>query len=215
MLNKEMAGEGKPSVKEFWKSYNILNGVENIDVSWEEVTSQCMNSVWHCAWPDAVHSFMGFDAVPAVEQEIVKLAKDVGFKEVEEDDVWELLESHAEQTNEELIELGQQRISKESKDDDDDDVRQEARNLTTKNLSRFFGLLDEMTEIIQSGDSFREWSDKVSRPLNDAMACYREIYHSKIHAGEQMSIKSFFKTSATKKPATEKPAQESPATTLP
>ncbi|CAM2116375.1 unnamed protein product [Caretta caretta] len=108
MLIKETAGEGKPSVKEFWKSYNILNGVENIDTSWEEVTSQCMNGIWRCAWPDAVHSFIGFDAVPALKQEIVKLAKDVGLEEVEDDDVEELLESHAEQlTNEELTELNQ------------------------------------------------------------------------------------------------------------
>ncbi|CAM2105774.1 unnamed protein product [Caretta caretta] len=86
-LIKEMAGEGKPSVKEFWKSYNILNVVENIDALWEEVTSQCMNGVWCHAWPEAVHSFMGFDAVPSLKQEIVKLAKDVGFEGVEEDDV--------------------------------------------------------------------------------------------------------------------------------
>ncbi|XP_065445765.1 tigger transposable element-derived protein 1-like [Chrysemys picta bellii] len=194
MLTEETAGEGKPNVKEFWKSYDILNDVENIDALWEEVTLQCMNGIWHCAWPDAVHRFMGFDAVPALEQEIVKLAKDVGFEEVEEEDEQELLESHAELlTNEELIELDQPQISEESKDDDDDDVGQEARSLMTKNLSHFFGLLDEMTEIIQSGDPFRERSAKVSRALNDSVACYREICRSKIHAGEQTSIKSFFK----------------------
>ncbi|KAH1169657.1 hypothetical protein KIL84_000642 [Mauremys mutica] len=124
----------KPSVKEFSKFYYILNSVENIGVSWEEVTLQCMNGVWCHAWPDAVHSFMGFDAIPGLEQEIVKLAKDVSFKEVEEEDIQELLESHVEQlTNEELIELDQQWISEENKDDDD--VRQEARSLMTKNLS--------------------------------------------------------------------------------
>ncbi|CAM2096399.1 unnamed protein product [Caretta caretta] len=64
-----------------------------------------MNNIWHCAWPDAVQSFVGLDTIPALKQEIVKLVKDVGFEAVEED-VQELLESHAEQlTNEELIEL--------------------------------------------------------------------------------------------------------------
>ncbi|CAM4463223.1 unnamed protein product [Lepidochelys kempii] len=126
MLRKEMAGEGKPSVKEFWKSYNILNGMENMDASWEEVTSQCMNGVWHHAWPDAVHSFLGFDAIPALEQEIVKLVKDVSLAEVEGDDVQELLEYNGEQlTNEELIELDQQWLSEESKANDDDDVGQD------------------------------------------------------------------------------------------
>ncbi|CAM2111824.1 unnamed protein product [Caretta caretta] len=130
MLIKEMAGEGKPNVKQFWKPYKILNGMESIDASWEEVTSQCMNGIWCRAWPNAVHSFMGF----ALQQEIVKLVKDVSFKEVKEGDVEELLESHAEQlTNEKLIELDQQRISEESKDDDD--VGQEARSLMKNNLS--------------------------------------------------------------------------------
>ncbi|CAM2107084.1 unnamed protein product [Caretta caretta] len=166
--------------------------MENLDVSWKEVTLQCMNGVWRRAWPDAVHSFVGFDGIPALEQEIMKLAKDVCFKEVEEEEVQELLESHTEQlTNEKLIELDQQRIFKESKDNDDNDVGQEARSLTTKNLSCFFGLLDEMTEIIQSGDPFRERFAKISRALSDVVACYREIYHSKIHAGEQTWIKSF------------------------
>ncbi|KAH1181328.1 hypothetical protein KIL84_005054 [Mauremys mutica] len=160
-----------------------------------------------CAFkPDAVHSFVGFDAVPALEQEIVKLEKDVSFKEVEEEDVQELLVCHTEQlTNEELIELDEQWISEESKDDDDDDIGQEARSLMTKNLSHFFGLLDEMTEIIQSSDPFHDRSAKVSRALNDAVACYREIYHSKIPAAEQTLIKSFYRTSATKKPAQENP----------
>ncbi|CAM2106565.1 unnamed protein product [Caretta caretta] len=118
-------------------------------------------------------------------QEIVKLVKDVGFKEVEED-VQELFESHAEQlTNEELIDRDQQWISEESDDDDYDDVGQEARSLTAKNLSCFFGLLDEMMEIIQSDVSFREQSAKVSRDLNDAVASYREIYRSNIHAGDR------------------------------
>ncbi|CAM2115453.1 unnamed protein product [Caretta caretta] len=146
------------------------------------------NAIRRHAWPDAVHSFVGFDAVPALRQEIIKLEKDVGFKEVEKKDVELLLESHTEQlTNEELIELHQRRISEESKDDDDN-IEQEARSPTTKNLSRFFGLLYAMIETTWTTDPFREPSAKVFRALNDAMACYREIYPSKIHAGEQTSI---------------------------
>ncbi|CAM2096217.1 unnamed protein product [Caretta caretta] len=115
---------------------------------------QMLYSQFAC-YDDAVHISTGFDAIPALQQDIVKLAKDVIFKEVEEEDVEELLESYAEQlTNEELIELDQQWISKETKDDDD--IGQEARSLTTRNLSRFFGLLDGMTEIIQTGDPFCE-----------------------------------------------------------
>ncbi|XP_039394084.1 tigger transposable element-derived protein 1-like [Mauremys reevesii] len=46
--------------------------------------------------------------ISALKQEIVKLANNVGFEEVEDDDVQVLLESHTEQlTNEELIELDQ------------------------------------------------------------------------------------------------------------
>lgn len=60
MLIQETADKGKPNVKEFWKS-DIVNGVEKIDTSWEDVTSVFKQ-------PDAVQSLVRFDVVPALEQ---------------------------------------------------------------------------------------------------------------------------------------------------
>lgn len=33
-------------VRDYWKSYNILNAITNIDSAWDEVSQSCMNGVW-------------------------------------------------------------------------------------------------------------------------------------------------------------------------
>jgi len=37
-------GEEKQSIKEFWKSYNIMNAIDNIYFSWNEITERSGDS---------------------------------------------------------------------------------------------------------------------------------------------------------------------------
>ena len=39
-------GEKKLSIREFWKNYNIMNAVENINLSWNEITERYLKRVW-------------------------------------------------------------------------------------------------------------------------------------------------------------------------
>jgi hypothetical protein len=52
-----------------------------------------MNGCWKQSYPDAVHSFEGFD-VSSVHTEITILANKTGFQDVSEDGAAELLKSH-------------------------------------------------------------------------------------------------------------------------
>lgn len=55
---------------------------------------------------------------PALTKEIVKLAQEAAFDEVDEDYVTELLESHNEElTNEDLMEMEGERAHEEDDDD--------------------------------------------------------------------------------------------------
>ncbi|GFS63285.1 tigger transposable element-derived protein 1 [Trichonephila inaurata madagascariensis] len=45
-------GEEKQSIREFWKNYNIMNAVENIDLSWNEITERSLKGVRKNIWPD-------------------------------------------------------------------------------------------------------------------------------------------------------------------
>ena len=38
-------GEEKQSIREFWKNYNIMNAVENINLSWNEITEKSLKGI--------------------------------------------------------------------------------------------------------------------------------------------------------------------------
>ena len=68
-----------------------------------------MNTVWCKAWPDVIHDFRRFDVIPGLQQDIVRLAHNVGLEEVDGDNVGELLGSHNEKLAKEyLMELLEQ-----------------------------------------------------------------------------------------------------------
>ncbi|KAK4313776.1 hypothetical protein Pmani_014899 [Petrolisthes manimaculis] len=52
---------GKKTLREFWKDFNIYTAVKNIGESWEEVTESNMNGVWKKLCPYLVNDFKGFD----------------------------------------------------------------------------------------------------------------------------------------------------------
>jgi hypothetical protein len=44
--NRATDKEGGPTLKEFWKSYNIWNAVNNTGDSWAEIKKSTMNGCW-------------------------------------------------------------------------------------------------------------------------------------------------------------------------
>ncbi|KAG6923255.1 tigger transposable element derived 1 [Chelydra serpentina] len=51
---------GGPTLKEFWKVFNIYHTAKNIGESWNEVKQSNLNSVWRELCPDFVSDFQGF-----------------------------------------------------------------------------------------------------------------------------------------------------------
>ncbi|XP_041053574.1 tigger transposable element-derived protein 1-like [Carcharodon carcharias] len=189
-LLSETDGENAPSVREFWRGYNILKGINNIADSWDEVTSSCLNGVWQKMWPECVSDHGGsHDTVPEVQHEILTLAREVGFDEVDEADVVELLKSHGEElSNEDLMQLESQRAEEEDRTE-----IPPPQILSTKRLSRAFQIMEEAMEIFTEDDPNRERSAKVNRAINDGINCYKEIYQQKKEKTVQQSLDKFFK----------------------
>ena len=44
LINKT-DGENKQFITNFWKNYNIMDAVDNISLSWNEVTEKCLKRV--------------------------------------------------------------------------------------------------------------------------------------------------------------------------
>ena len=102
------------TLKDFWKSYNILDALKNIAQSWEEVKVTNMNGVWRKLCHQFVNDFHGFEErVDHVIRNIVALSKKIDLY-MEVDDVTKLLESHAEKLSaRDLIQLEKQIIEEE------------------------------------------------------------------------------------------------------
>jgi hypothetical protein len=112
-----------------------MKSIRNIVAAWEEVTTNCMNSSWKKLWPETCHDFRRFEEnEAAVVNDIVELANQLGMDEVDIDNVQELVQSHqTSPTNEELVELEQNRSTEDDDDSTDGDVPN--RNLTTRVLA--------------------------------------------------------------------------------
>ncbi|XP_035214767.1 tigger transposable element-derived protein 1-like, partial [Stegodyphus dumicola] len=108
-------GEENQSIREFWKNYNIVDAVENIGLSWNEVTERSLKGVWKNIWPDLSKSDdVGHSVdVDEIVEEIVKLTKQTGFEGVNVEDVVEIIqEAAASLSNDELKELTEQEENK-------------------------------------------------------------------------------------------------------
>ena len=105
------------TLKDVWKSYNILDAVKNIAHSWEEVKIINMNGVWRKLCPQFGNDFHGFEErVDHVIRNIVALRKEIDLY-MEVDDDTELLESHGEELSAgDLIKLEKQIIEEEEEE---------------------------------------------------------------------------------------------------
>ncbi|XP_064436879.1 tigger transposable element-derived protein 1-like [Mirounga angustirostris] len=96
-LVQETAGEDRPSVREFWRSYTVVTAVDNIAEAWAELQPATMNSAWRKLWPECVPSGTPEpDTVPQLRRSIVALASHVGLGDAAEADVASLLQAHGE-----------------------------------------------------------------------------------------------------------------------
>jgi hypothetical protein len=89
-------------MKELWKSFDIKHAIDIIAEAWVKVSHSFINRVWNNCFLIFVHDFRGFELDEEIikfQQQCVALAKEVGFDEMEEADVVELLQSHKELSN--------------------------------------------------------------------------------------------------------------------
>ncbi|XP_062888939.1 tigger transposable element-derived protein 1-like [Mobula hypostoma] len=185
-------GEGKTTVREFWRCFNIMNAIDNIAESWDEVKVSTMNGVWQNIWPGCINNFTGDPAAEPAEKvtgDIVTLANQAGFEDIVKEDVIQLLDSQEEDlSDEDLMLLEQERAS------EDINVAEppaSPRQLTTSHLSVTLSYIDQVVDILSANDPSRERSLRVVRLLNDAMSCYREMYKEKMRREQQTDFDAF------------------------
>ncbi|XP_068232220.1 tigger transposable element-derived protein 1-like [Palaemon carinicauda] len=177
------------TLKDFWKSYNILDAVKNIADSWEEVKITNMNGVWRKLCPQFVNDFLGFeDTVDHVIKNIVALSKEIDL-EIEVDNVTELLESDGEELSAgDLIQLEKQIIEEE-----EETPTPEAKAFTRQGLSKGFAEIQQALATFEAQDPNMERFTRVSRGIMDLLQCYKEILDENRILSDQSNLKWFFK----------------------
>nr|XP_032834220.1 tigger transposable element-derived protein 1-like isoform X5 [Petromyzon marinus] len=185
------------TIREFWRSYNIMDAIDNINEAWNEVAQTTLNACWGKLWKECKHDLTGLqDPVNDIHR-IVELARNAGFHEVEQADVVEVLESHGEElTNEEFIQLRKGLVSVEE-DDGAEATKTPTPTFTLRNLAEANRRIEEGLAIYARNDPNQERSSEVNRVIRKAMSCYTELYLEKQRQASESKINRFFTTSTS------------------
>ena len=171
-LFEKTDGQNKQSIRDFWKNYNILDAVENINLSWNEVTEKCLKGVWKKIWPDLNKEDDTLQENVNIN-EIVELAKQTGIGEVDVQDLEEILEEKAESfSNDELSELAHH---EEHENIDSSDSEEERKELSTAFLKSSLDTITEIMDQFIENDTDFDRSSKAKRGVMDALSTYREL----------------------------------------
>ncbi|MEE6514568.1 hypothetical protein FKM82_022831 [Ascaphus truei] len=173
--------QGGPTLKEFWKGYNILHAVRNIGEAWNEVKQSNLKGVWRNLCPDFVSDVQGLtETVAEVTETVVQMARDLNL-EVETEDIEELLASHSnELSNEDLMQFEEQKIAEEEAHQSAGVAQPQPRkSLSTKMLAAAFNHIDSALTIFEDNDPNIERSSTVSCGVSNQISCNREIYTQK------------------------------------
>lgn len=189
------ATESGRTLQEFWKGFNILNAIQNIAAAWDEVTQQCMNGVWKKVMKTYVNTFKGFNKDSAVgnivNNKILVFGKQLEL-DIDDEVIHELVGTEAEDhSNEEPIELEEER-SKEA-EAEEEVIPVAPKTFTTEKLAEAFATISSGVRMLGEMDVNYERFTKTNRQLQDALACYREIYNEK---KRQSKLSIFLKNTA-------------------
>jgi hypothetical protein len=178
-LVEETDGKDKQSIRDLWKTFDIMKGIKNIVAAWKKL------------WLEACNDFRRFeDYEAAVANDIVELANQRGMDDVDIDNVQELLQSQQKSlTNEELVELEQQRYTEDDDDSTYDDVPN--RNLTIRVLTEGINMIMDVLDLFTENDADIDRSTAVKRVV-DAISCYKELLRGKLRA-RQSTLNVYFK----------------------
>ena len=182
--------EDGPTLREFWKSYNMLDCIKHVNTAWKEVSQKCMNGVWGKLCPQFVNDFTGFGEVEEARQKCVDLANAMQL-DIEDDDIDELLESDNEElTNDELLEIERYIQEEEGRMEEEPEV---PKRFTAKGLRECFSVFESGFELLEAMDSNVERVEEFRKKMNSAMACYHLIYEEKARSVTQATLDNFFK----------------------
>ncbi|KFD62076.1 hypothetical protein M514_25795 [Trichuris suis] len=187
----------RTSLREIWKNYNINMVIANLGDALDRLTVSVRNSIWGSLCPEGVE-------VPAIlnpstiNEEIVALAKQAGFTEVDEHDAEKVLPSHEQEAlEEELIELQEERIRTDAEHETERSEGEAIREMEKEHLREVLATIDSAAMLAERYDTNLERARLFRAGLEDVSRAYKELYIRRIREARQLDVTSFFKRSAS------------------
>lgn len=180
------------TLRDFWKSYNIYDAINNIADAWDEVKETNMRGVWNKLCPQFTQEFLGFtdDEIAETRQTVVAIGNKLQL-DITENDIIELLDFHGKElTNEDLMELEQQI---ESREENQDLETPQLKKFSTRELADAFCLIEAGMAKLEEQDPDTERFEKVYRTVTEGLRCYGAIYDEEKKSSKQTSLDAYFK----------------------
>lgn len=152
-----------------------------------------------------MNTFKGFNKDSPVDEivsnKILVLGKQLEL-DIDEEDIHELVGIEAEElSNEEVIELEEERC-KEVEANEEEVIPEAPRKFTAKKLAEAFATIGSGVRTFEEMDVNYERFARADRQIQDALACYREIYNEKKKQTVQSKLDIFLKNTMPAKPST-------------
>ncbi|KFD61368.1 hypothetical protein M514_26423 [Trichuris suis] len=172
-------GNSRASLRQIWKNYDIRLAIANIGDAVNRLTVSVRNGVWKKLCPEAVGRSEGFEP-SSLNPQIVELAREAGFMEVDEEDIEEVLASHEEDvTEEELLQLQDERVNIEGEQENEQSNSEAKAEMEVKHLRELLSIIDDAATIAEQDDPNLERSRRFRAGLEDISSAYTELYDHK------------------------------------
>lgn len=169
----------KVNLRDFWKSYSILDCIKNIKSAWDEMTDKCMQSIWKKCIKRFVINFESFDNLEQTDvvQEIASLANSLNL-DVEVEDIVELVDyAGGELTKDDLIEL---EVLQHLEEEGNKRIEEMQKRFTVHGLASVFSKINAAMLELEAMDPNIERFNDVEHGMSELLKCYREIYEEQI-----------------------------------
>ncbi|XP_051823209.1 tigger transposable element-derived protein 1-like [Antechinus flavipes] len=205
MLIAATGGENAETALEFWKRCNIKMAIDIIVEAWNDVTKECLHRAWKKMLPNLIHDFEEFEPLDQLKQiktSCLELAKQVGFEDVEDEDIDKLLELHSNDlTTEDLQQLADGQAEAEDEEDEEDDDDEDdneiqkvtPRQLDTSQLSGVLSVIEKQLQWLEDNDYNAERSRIVVHGIRTNLEPYRQLLYERRRLAKQQKLDIYFK----------------------
>lgn len=170
------------TVTELWKNFSILNCITIVEKSLKELKQSTLNGSWKNIWPEIVAKN---NAVPPLHVEVSRILtigqrfSGEGFDDMNEDDIYEIMNEDTDLTETDLIQLTTESPSVSNLAQDDvtsvEDICESIPSFTLKRIREGLSLVEKMKSFFTTNDPSLERSSKIIREIDINLAPYYEI----------------------------------------